>query len=256
MPSVDDLLSRARVAHQPCEQADIDMAAARITARAAAASLGGEPAVRRALLAQPPADAGQAAAARDLTVLCEAVINHPAALTALKRFFARVPGPAGARVLGCMLELTGRPDSARFLWQYAAGAGDAAAAYCLTLHHHALGETDEAEWWQAQTDAALTPAGDNDFEEIDPPTALRILRVLKSGALKAPGPVTAVLRYVPAAVAFVDDDLDLPLPDTDFAERIHALTTASRPAPAAGRRPDPLPARTADLPRPRIPASS
>ncbi|MER5769278.1 hypothetical protein [Streptomyces sp. NPDC001985] len=140
--------------------------------------------------------------------------------------------------------------------QYAAGAGDTAASYYLTLHHRTLGETDEADWWQAQTDAALTPTGDDtDFAEIDPTTALRILRALKTGTPEVPDPVTAVLRYVPAAVAFVDDDLDLPLPDTDFTDRIHALTTPARRTPPPGRRPNPLPERRADTARPRIPAA-
>lgn len=45
--------------------------------------------------------------------------------------------------------------------------------------------------------------------------------------------ISAVLDYVPAAVAYVDDDLDLPLPDADFTDRITSMTTA----PATRARP-------------------
>lgn len=257
---IDDLLSRARVEHRPCDQAEIDTAAVRIAARAADPSGGAGPGLPRASAQPAPAAAG-ATAARDLTVLCEAVVAHPGALTDLRTFFARVPGPGGGRVLGCMLALSGREDSARFLWQYAAGAGDAAAAYCLALHHRAYGETGEADWWQAQTESSLAPVGDGpDVEEIDPTTALRILRALKRGARSScamPGPTAAVLRYARGAVAFVDDDLDLPLPAADFADRVQALTRASRqPARRTDCRPEPLPERRADSCRPRIPAAT
>ncbi|MGW1278879.1 hypothetical protein ACWD4V_18260 [Streptomyces tsukubensis] len=259
MTSVDDLLARARVQHRPCDQADIDAAAVRIATRAAAAASTSCQLASRwgALLSQPAPDAGYASAAGDLTVLCQAVITHPAALTDLKRFFARVPGPAGARVLGCMLSLVGKEDSPRSLWQYAAGAGDPAAAYCLALHHRSLGETSEADWWQSQGDATLPPAAD-DVEEIELATALRILRALRTGISgDVPVSVTAVLHYVPGAVAFVDDDLDLPLPDADFADRIHELVTAAAGPGLAtgGRRPVPLPERRADAHRPRITAA-
>ncbi|WP_329013613.1 hypothetical protein [Streptomyces sp. NBC_00690] len=259
MSSIDDLLTRARVEHRPCGQEEIDAAAARIAGRVPLSDEGmvlssAEP---RAAFGRSASDAGNISAGRDLTVLCEAVIGHAAALADLDGFFARVPDPTGARVLGCMLELSGREDSARFLWQYAAGAGDP-AAYCLALHHRALGESGEADWWQAQTGAVLAPtAGDTEFEEIEPTTALRILRAPKTGTPTVPEPVTAVLHYVPAAVRFIDDDLDLPLPDPDFTDRIHALTTAAtQPTSSNARSSAPLPSRNACTARPRIPATT
>jgi hypothetical protein len=61
------------------------------------------------------------------------------------------------------------------------------------------------------------------------------------------------MDYVPAAVAYVDDDLDLPLPDPDFAQRIQALATApAAPRTRCSRPLEPLPerkiARTAGAP--------
>ncbi|MFC4470392.1 hypothetical protein ACFPH6_38855, partial [Streptomyces xiangluensis] len=38
---------------------------------------------------------------------------------------------AGARTFACLLHLSGHADGARFWWQFAAGAGDDAAEYCL-----------------------------------------------------------------------------------------------------------------------------
>ncbi len=172
----------------------------------------------------------ESSAADDLQTLCETVITHTGALADLKLFLARaLPEPSGARVLGCMLQLSEREESARFWWQYAAGAGDPAASYCLYLHHRALGEHGAADWWHTQADAV---AEGETGPEVAITTTLRILRALKPDDSPVPDPVNAVLHYVPAAVAYVDDDLDLPLPDPDFTDRIRALTATS-PAPSA-----------------------
>ncbi|BDM70876.1 hypothetical protein HEK616_43630 [Streptomyces nigrescens] len=53
----------------------------------------------------------------------------------------------GAQVFACMLSLADHPESAQFWWQFAAGAGNRAAAYCLHLHHLGRGEVAEAEHW-------------------------------------------------------------------------------------------------------------
>ncbi|KUF15250.1 hypothetical protein [Streptomyces silvensis] len=100
------------------------------------------------------ADSTSQDAVRDLRNLCEAVVTA-GSLASLRAFLTRVlPEPPGARVIGCILQLNGAEESARFWWQYAAGAGDAAASYCLHLHHASLGERDEAVWWRAQTPGA------------------------------------------------------------------------------------------------------
>jgi hypothetical protein len=70
----------------------------------------------------------------------------------------QLPEPSGARVLGCILQLTDAEDGARFWWQYAAGAGDDAASYCLYLHHLSLGETELASWRSKQTGIDTQPA--------------------------------------------------------------------------------------------------
>ncbi|OUC81720.1 hypothetical protein, partial [Streptomyces swartbergensis] len=54
---------------------------------------------------------------------------------------------AGARTFGCLLHLCGDVDGARFWWQFAAGAGDDAAKYCLFLDHAQCGEFHDAEHW-------------------------------------------------------------------------------------------------------------
>jgi hypothetical protein len=57
---------------------------------------------------------------------------------------------AGARTFGCLLHLYGDADGARFWWQFAAGAGDDAAEYCLFLDHSQCGEFHDAEHWGRQ----------------------------------------------------------------------------------------------------------
>lgn len=128
-------------------------------------------AVSRALLAPdrtvprdtaPPQDAGPAhrpvitgretanTAATDLKALCETLVRHNPT-TAVAAFNTdQLPDPRSALVLACVLQLTDTDDGARFWWQYAAGAGQP-AAYCLYLHHLALGETHAARWWHTQT---------------------------------------------------------------------------------------------------------
>ncbi|WP_307523098.1 hypothetical protein [Streptomyces umbrinus] len=189
----------------------------------------------------------ESSAADDLQTLCETVITHTGALADLRIFLARaLPEPSGARVLGCMLQLSEREESARFWWQYAAGAGDPAASYCLYLHHRALGEHGAADWWHTQHTQTDVVADAEAGPEVEITTTLRILRALKPDDAPVPEPVNAVLHYVPAAVAFVDDDLDLPLPDPDFTDRIRALTAT---APVSSTPTAPVVGGSAEAPR-------
>ena len=229
-------------------------------------ALGSDPGTREASDELPadelPASRGQAregsvdetSAADDLQTLCETVITHTGALTDLRIFLARaLPEPSGARVLGCMLQLSEREESARFWWQYAAGAGDPAASYCLYLHHRALGEHGAADWWHTQHTQTDGVADAEAGPEVEITTTLRILRALKPDDSPVPEPVNAVLHYVPVAVAFVDDDLDLPLPDPDFTDRIRALTaltaTATSTASASSAPTAPVVGGSAEAPR-------
>ncbi|MGC0334920.1 TPR repeat protein [Streptomyces sp. SAI-170] len=68
----------------------------------------------------------------------------------------------GALYFGCLLNLAQEPDSAMWWWQFAAGAGNATAAYCLHLLHLLRGELRDADHWAHQaltldTDIHLTP---------------------------------------------------------------------------------------------------
>jgi hypothetical protein len=237
---IDQLLARARLVDEPYTPEEINAAAERIAARTAVRRAGPHLAERPVTEPEGP----QGGAARDLRTLCETAVMSSGALASLKRFVApALPEPPAARVLGCILQLTEQEDSARFWWQYAAGAGDSAATYCLYLHHMAHGEEPEAEWWHTQ--AAAGAVGDRGRSAAGPQdlaATLRVLRGLKETgepalALAArAAQVGAVLNYVPAAVSYVDDDLDLPLPDADFADRITSLT-ASPPTEARPQRP-------------------
>lgn len=235
--------------HNACGSVDADAVDAEQAADAdpvGEGALGGDPGTRKASDELPadecPPNRGQAregsvdesSAADDLQTLCETVITHTGALTDLRIFLARaLPEPSGARVLGCMLQLSEREESARFWWQYAAGAGDPAASYCLYLHHRALGEHGAADWWHTQHTQTDVVADAETGPEVEITTTLRILRALKPDDSPVPEPVNAVLHYVPVAVAFVDDDLDLPLPDPDFTDRIRALTALASTAPTS-----------------------
>ncbi|MEU3252348.1 hypothetical protein [Streptomyces sp. NPDC006997] len=220
---VDQLLDRSRLVNEPYTLAEVNAAALRVAARAAARRAESTRDDPEPEIAPVPE---QDAAAQDLSALCETAVMGDGALTCLRRFVARsLPEPSGARVLGCVLQLTEREDSARLWWQYAAGAGDSAATYCLYLHHLAHGERPEAEWWWRQAAAVTVGRREPDGGVPESTTALRAPRWAQPPDLAArTAQVNAALDYVPAAVAYVDDDLDLPLPDPDFTDRITALT--------------------------------
>ncbi|NUK85751.1 hypothetical protein [Streptomyces lunaelactis] len=48
------------------------------------------------------------------------------------------------------LNLAGCREAAQFWWQFAAGAGNPTAAYCLYLLHLGRGERRDAEHWADQ----------------------------------------------------------------------------------------------------------
>lgn len=209
------------------------------------------------------------AAAEDLRALCETLVTHTPATAVTDFVTDQVPQPRSALVLACVLQLTDTDEGARFWWQYAAGAGQAAAAYCLYLHHLALGERDTADWWHRQTDDVQPPPGppaddntpgpstetapsawhpaDHRITSTSTTTILRILRHLaKYSARPRSAAVTELMAYVPTAVAvgyLRQPDMDLPTPGADFARRISTLlaTAANRPdvTTTLPARPDP-----------------
>ncbi|MGW5779859.1 hypothetical protein [Streptomyces sp. NPDC003863] len=218
-----------------------------------------DPKTPRPVAPRPPAGENTASAAEDLRTLCEALVTHTPADAVADFLTDQVPEPRSAMVLACVLQLTDTDDGARFWWQYAAGAGHAAAAYCLYLHHLALGETHAARWWHKQTDddtlgaktIRTTVHRDNKTVALfhdEEPSAATLLRLLRRLGRPTPPPRSAVvaelMAYMPIAVAvgyLREPDSELPLPGEKFAHEIHALLTASATQPD---RPSNLPART------------
>ncbi|MFI2436014.1 hypothetical protein [Streptomyces sp. NPDC018693] len=218
---VDALLAGARLKPTaPYTRSDIEAAEARIAARVAADADAppadeNPPPVRRPAQVHP--------AARDLRALCEALLTRPGALDGIGTFLgSSLPEPSGARVLGGLLHLAGCEDSARFWWQYGAGGSDTVSSYCLYLHHRSLGEDEEADWWLRHTE--ITPATlSREATELEIETALHVLRGLRRGGRGLPQALRSLVEYVPAVIGFVDDDLELPLPDGDLADLLYEV---------------------------------
>ena len=182
-------------------------------------------------------------AAHDLQTLCEAVVTYTATDLMGDFLTEQLPEPRGARVLGCILQLTDAEGGARFWWQYAAGAGDDAASYCLYLHHLSLGETTAADWWRKQTSLDTRPTPETVILRCDPdpaadleldsstPTVLRVLgRLLRRAKRPRTEAVDAVMDYVPGAVALGylgNPDFEIPLPGPDFADHIAVILAAA-----------------------------
>ncbi|MFJ6252614.1 MULTISPECIES: hypothetical protein [unclassified Streptomyces] len=212
-------------------------------------------------------------AAEDLRALCETVVRHTPAIAVGEFVTDQIPAPRAALVLACVLQLTDTDDGARFWWQYAAGAGQPAAAYCLYLHHLALGETHVASWWHTQTNEAGTrkpapraPAARTEVRCADDPdfpavlqdgdgasttTLLRVLRQLARHVTRQRSSVVLeLMAYMPVAVAsgyLREPDSEIPLPGPNFAHQVRdRLTTADR-----SLRPSGLPPRSQSRPRPR-----
>ncbi|MEU4655171.1 hypothetical protein AB0G32_14745 [Streptomyces sp. NPDC023723] len=205
--------------------------------------------------AQNPAHNG---AAEDLRALCETLLTHTPPTAVADFLTDQVPEPRSALALACVLQLSDTDEGARFWWQYAAGAGQAAAAYCLYLHHLAQGESDAANWWHHQTDDVQPPPGspapnpdgspepycagrwhpaNHVITSTSTTTILRVLRHLSANTARTKS--AAVLRlmaYIPDAVAagyLREPETELPLPGAGFAQRVKALITTAATRPEA-----------------------
>jgi hypothetical protein len=235
---IDRLLAKARlVPTDPYTQADIEAGERRVAARVAArlAGIAPPPASPRTPTIPPGCQHLVDPVARSLRVLCEAVLTRPGAFDHLGSFHdSSLPEPEGARVLGCILYLADCEDSARFWWQYAAGASDHISSYSLYLYHRSVGEEQEAEWWYDHT--AISPATlDKEATRLEIATALHVLCALR-GSRSLPAHVRVLIDFVPAVVGFVDDDLDLPLVDGDLASLVEDINDdAAPPAPPTPR---------------------
>ncbi|MCZ4101080.1 hypothetical protein [Streptomyces sp. H39-C1] len=211
-------------------------------------------------------DPANGAAADNLQLLCDILVTMTAAISLRDFITDRLPAPSGAVVLGCILQLADDEDGARFWWQYAAGAGDDTASYCLYLHHLALGEVEAATWWCKQTRIDTQPIPtvtisqgpqlpDHLSLDSSTPTVLRVLgRLVNRAACSRTEVFTAVMDYVPSAVAvgYVDNpDIEIPLPGPHFAEHIGIILTAASAISDGPHRTttDFLPARHSESPR-------
>ncbi|MFI9723557.1 hypothetical protein ACIHFE_28535 [Streptomyces sp. NPDC052396] len=231
--SLDHVLAKARLDRRPYASDEMDRAEARLAARLTERMWLGalcfddqmEPARAAAARAAQRNYLPHRAFYRSLRSLCTTVVAQD--LHKLGTFLAhRLLEPEGALVLGCVLQLADREDSARFWWQFAAGADAAWAACCLYLHHMALGERQEAELWRRHAGLeSLIPETPEEIDRNDLNTALQMLDGLRDGEGFSPA-ASAVIAYVPDALGFVDE-VDLPLPQPDFPERIEELTAVN-----------------------------
>ena len=198
--------------------------------------------------------AAEDSAARSLSVLCETVVTHCTAEELADFLTEQVPEPRTARILGCALQLAGSGGGARLWWQYAAGADDVPASYCLYLQHLTQGETHAAALWRAQAGAYVAPDDTTDPEQDRPAqrrltadtsvaTVLRVLTRLGSTTPRPLAPaVRAAIQFVARAVStgYRDHpDLEIPLPGSRFAERLGNVVAAAadcsaHPRPSAG----------------------
>ncbi len=97
-----------------------------------------------------PAAADQAA--HDLDLAVALIVGTPQAATSLERLVAAEQDiePDGALVFAALLHLAGYREAAAFWWQFAAGAGNRNAAFCLFLAHRRRAEFKDAAHWRAQ----------------------------------------------------------------------------------------------------------
>ncbi|MGA5253385.1 hypothetical protein ACPCKZ_32100 [Streptomyces pseudogriseolus] len=187
-------------------------------------------------------------AAEDLRALCETLLTHTPPTAVADFLTDQVPEPRSALALACVLQLSDTEEGARFWWQYAAGAGQAAAAYCLYLHHLAQGEDAAADWWHHQTDDVQSPPESPRPDQDDDPkpycdrrwhpanhpitststtTILRILRHLSANTTRSrSAAVLKLMAYIPRVVAagyLREPETELPLPGDGFAQGVQEL---------------------------------
>ncbi|QNP68737.1 hypothetical protein IAG44_04195 [Streptomyces roseirectus] len=197
---------------------------------------------------------GDPGALRGLTALSEAALLHCTPGHLADFVTDQLPEPRVAWTLGCALHLAGLESGARFWWQYAAGAGDPAAAYSLHLHHLAHGDPHAAAFWRAQT---CDDDGDDGLLTADTDTAT-VLRVLSRLTEQAPPrahtpAATAVIDFVGTAVAIGYDrhpGVEIPLPGPDFAQHLEIIAAATSAPRRPATRLRPLPNRPTAETRP------
>ncbi|WP_258054643.1 hypothetical protein [Streptomyces sp. Ru71] len=253
MPAIDQLLARARLHPQPNVPDDT------VPYEDTPYPTDLPPASPRPSTTELP----DQAAADHLRALCETAI---ATLTpnTLDFLTDQIPDLHSAWLLGCALHVAGIEDGARFWWQYAAGDGHALACYSLFLYHQARAEQHAADFYRCQTQLettihtdTLTVAGTCPPQEIrfdaSLPTLLRTLSRLATAPGATPRRrrhrIIALTNYVAETVTRHyrrHPNVELPIPEPRFADRVEWLLTATLPWPRHTR-----PSRT---PGPALPA--
>ncbi|MBY8889296.1 hypothetical protein K7472_31305 [Streptomyces sp. PTM05] len=178
-------------------------------------------------------------AGHTLTRICHRILADPQAAGAVAAL-ARHPGTPqdnddveGALTYGCLLHLTGHPESAQFWWQLAAGATcHITAAYCLHLHHLQRGELREAELWNGQ--AARFAAEPDDMVPLPYLSDLLATLAARPGGREVPTEALEdeVTRLEETGLKTEDGGPAetcgiVPLPDQQLADRLLACTGPS-----------------------------
>ncbi|MFF8505831.1 hypothetical protein ACF07L_35035 [Streptomyces anulatus] len=130
----------------------------------------------------------------------------------------------GVQVFACTLYLAHHPESARFWWRFAAGAGHNGAAYCLYLDHLSLGEEREARFWKKQVTTTLFSSGPS--RTPDPEEFLKALDSLTGYFVRNPTCRAVTTGHLEADVERVVDRYTDGLvcrPDARIADHIHTL---------------------------------
>ncbi|WP_329266546.1 hypothetical protein [Streptomyces sp. NBC_01451] len=218
--TIDALLADARLPTTRHEGFDVGAALRRLAADAATASPTPNPDMIRA------AEAGQR-----LSVVCRWILNRPDAADHVDRL-AQEPDEVtadqldvdGALIFACLLHLTDHRESAQFWWQLAAGAGHRAAAYCLHLHHLALGETREARHWlhEVTHDVLDSEAPDSDFLATLEAVAMYVRRT--GSSLTSPPTGGLEMEVDRLATEKSGSCIIVRRPDQQLADRLHDFT--------------------------------
>ncbi|MGI5451494.1 hypothetical protein ACQEVM_38180 [Streptomyces sp. CA-243310] len=125
----------------------------------------------------------------------------------------------GVQVFACALHLAGHPESARFWWQLAAGAGHSGAAYCLYLHHLGGGDLREARFWKRQMEKLFA----------DSSQLVEVLESFTGYTARhrdtAPVPAGQLIAEFDRLAEQHEDGGLICRPDTQLADQIHNLAS-------------------------------
>ncbi|WP_226487669.1 hypothetical protein [Streptomyces parvulus] len=237
MTAIDDLLARSALLKNPHIPADTVPC---LTTHPDPTHRADEPSL--------PADntIADATAAEHLRSLCEVAVTHATAPQITDFITEQLPSPEGAWILGCLLHLAGAEDGARYWWQYAAGADDRGAGYCLSLLHRAHGDDQTADFWLDQTHDQADPAPDpGEGCAASTATVLRMIVQLTAGSDRTYSDTTlAVMSYTTAAVSDGyrrHPDVEIPAPGPYFAEMLQIILAALTDQYDDGTDPAPVP---------------